>query len=116
MSIRSHLKELRDSADLSLKDVQRATGIADSTISRIENGCATSLPNPNKLRLLAECYHCDIISLFLECGYLHENDLLLYKQCFEGVDKLTSEEKELVQSVINAITRKRGESNEIPAR
>jgi len=55
---------------------------------------------------LAGLYNVSVISLYLLCGYLDENDLTQYQRCFSGVDLLTDEERDLVQKQIDILTKK----------
>lgn len=107
------LKELREASGMSLSEVHKATGLHDSTVSRIERGESLEPPAKN-LKKLADLYHGDIIQLYLACGYLTANDLKNYSRCFEGVDLLTDEERSAIQTQINLFGKsKRGEHDGI---
>lgn len=88
------LKKLRQDSTLSLNDVYKKTGIHDSVLSHIENG-ETQNPSPTTLKKLARLYNVNVISLFLLCGYLDENDLTQYQESLSGVDLLADEEIDL---------------------
>lgn len=99
------LRKLRQNLNFSLNDVYQKTGIHDSVLSHIEKG-ETKNPAPATLKKLAGLYNVNVISLYLLCGYLDENDLTEYKRCFSGVALLTEEERDLVQKQINIFTKK----------
>ena len=99
------LKKIRRNLNFSLNDVYNKTGIHDSVLSHIEKG-ETQNPAPATLKKLAELYDVNVISLYLLCGYLDENDLAEYQRCFSGVALLTEEEKDLVQKQIDIFTKK----------
>lgn len=103
--IGQHLRKIRQKSKISLKDVYKKTGITDSILSRIENGNAVE-PAPSILRKLAVFYNIDLISLYKSAGYLTNKDLKVYQQFFSGIDSLSEEEKEYIQSGINLLNRK----------
>ena len=103
------LKEQRLAKNLSMKSVYKATGIHDSTLSRIENG-DTPEPPAKTIKKLTDLYEGNAVELFISCGYLQVSDLEKYQQCFSGIDKLTNEEKALIQAQIDLFLKnKRGE-------
>lgn len=105
------LKELRETSGMSLSEVYKATGLHDSTVSRIERGEVLEPPAKN-LKKLADLYHGDIIQLYLSCGYLTANDLKNYSRCFDGVELLTDEERSSIQTQIKLFgKRNRGDHN-----
>ena len=97
------LRKLRQDSTFSLNDVYQKTGIHDSVLSHIEKG---ETQNPATLKKLARLYNVNVISLYLLCGYLNENDLTQYQRCFSGVDLLTDEERDLVQKQIGILIKK----------
>lgn len=99
------LRKLRQDLNFSLNDVYQKTGIHDSVLSHIEKG-ETRNPAPATLKKLAGLYNVSVISLYLLCGYLDENDLAEYQRCFSGVSLLNDEEKELVQKQIDILTKR----------
>lgn len=103
--IGQHLRKIRQKSKISLKDVYKKTGITDSILSRIEKG-NTVEPAPSILRKLAVFYNIDLISLYKSAGYLTNKDLKVYQQFFSGIDSLSEEEKEYIQSGINLLNRK----------
>lgn len=104
------LRKFRQDQNLSLNDVYQKTGVHDSVLSHIENG-DTQSPAPGTLKKLADLYGVSVISLYLLCGYINENDLIQYQRCFSGADLLIDEEKDFIQKQIDILTRtRRGES------
>jgi len=101
------LKEYRDKRGLSLKQVNEGTGITNSRLSKIERG-QIECP-PRDLRKLAQLYDIQAILLFIEAGYLHEEDVRDYKFVFEGVLELDETEREHIQSEIDFINNRKGD-------
>lgn len=107
------LKKLRENNNLSYKRVSQVTGVCDSTLYRIEHGMQVD-PPAKVLKRLSSLYKQDIISLYLTCGYLEKSDLENYQQIFSNADKLTVEEKNQIQLLINLLLKNRKENiNEI---
>lgn len=104
------LNKERLKKNLTLKEVQYATGIPDSTLSRIEQGKITK-PSIKIIKKLTDFYKSSIIPLYISCGYLQENDLEKYQQYFSEIDKLTLEEKEHIQNLINLFLKNKGDEN-----
>lgn len=98
------LKNARNKNNQSLKSVQKATGISDSRLLRIETGENDS-PAPADLRLLAQLYQINIVDIYLLAGYLTPNDLLSYQHTFNNVEKLSPEEKQNIQNSIDLFTK-----------
>lgn len=92
---------------MSLKEVQNRTGISNSRLCRIENGSLNSEIPPKDIRLLAEVYDEDLVSLYLLAGYLTRNDLKSYEQIFRNADLLNEDEKRNIQDQINLFTKGR---------
>ena len=107
------LKRLREKNNLSFKRVSKLTNVSDSTLHRIEHGMQVA-PPAKVLKRLSSLYKQDIISLYLTCGYLEKSDLENYQQIFSNADKLTVEEKNQIQLLINLLLKNRKENiNEI---
>ena len=60
-NIGDFLKKQREKNGLSLKDVQKKTGISNSVLSRIENDKKQSGASPIVLRSLSKLYGCSLI-------------------------------------------------------
>ncbi len=107
------LKRLREKNKLSFKKVSKLTRVSDSTLYRIEQGTQVD-PPPKVLKVLSALYKQDIINFYLTCGYLEKSDLKNYQQIFANADKLTSEEKNHIQLLIDLLLKNRkGDTNEI---
>ena len=102
----AYLKRLRKESGLSLKDVYTRCGITDSRLSRIERDEGTPL-TATELRTLANLYSIDLVKLYLDIGYLDENDLDAYSLVFRNASLLTAEEKLHIQEQIDLFTRGR---------
>ncbi len=103
-----HLKNCRKKCGLSLKAVEKKTGITDSRLSKIENG---HLKCPgSELRLLAITYNEPVISMFLAAGYLIPDDLKEYQYVFHGVEMLDPDERKHIQDEINYLIGKKESS------
>lgn len=102
------LKAYRDRSGFSMKQVNEATGITNSRLSKIERG-QIECP-PQDLRKLAQLYDIQIIILFIEAGYLQEDDVKDYQFVFTGVSELDDTEKEHIQLEIDFINKRKGVS------
>lgn len=105
--IGQHLKSIRTQQGLSLKDVYRETGISDSKLSRIENGANLSETDPGTLQTLAKLYHLNLVDLYLTAGYLDAKSLSSYKLIFQNAELLNENERTLIQTLINMLTKER---------
>lgn len=106
--IGQYLKAIRSQQGFSLKDVYKKTGISDSKLSRIENGTNLSETDPTILQALAKLYNLNLVDLYLVAGYLDEESLSSYKQVFQNSELLNQDERALIQSLVNMITKERG--------
>ncbi|MCK5613845.1 helix-turn-helix domain-containing protein [Candidatus Pacearchaeota archaeon] len=73
------LKRIRGIRSLSLRQVEKKTGISNAYLSQLERGEAHN-PSPSKLHALAECYEVPYESLMASAGYLSEKSPLEKKQ------------------------------------
>lgn len=69
------LKYLREKRGVSLKDVEKTTGIPNAYLSQLETGTRKKLPPPERLRLIADYYNVTMQELLKEAGYLQEKDI-----------------------------------------
>jgi len=69
------LKELRDRKGVSLKKVEKATGISNAYLSLLETGDRRRLPKPDRLKALADYYNVSIQELLEKAGYYEEGDI-----------------------------------------
>ena len=102
------LKAYREKLGYTLKGVSKKTGITDSRLCKIEND-HLSCPAP-ELKKLCELYDAPTVPLFIEAGYLDQNDLIDYQLTFSGASELDEDEKEHIQWEINKFNsdRKKG--------
>jgi len=68
------LKSSRQSAALSLRNVEKQTGISNAYLSQLENG-RTRNPSPHVLSKLARVYGVDYSDLMDAAGYPHSHDM-----------------------------------------
>lgn len=101
----SLLKSSRDSKNLTLEQVEKATSITNSRLSRMENNTG-KFPTPSDLRKLAKLYDLDIVSLFICAGFLEKGDLNNYQKCFRDIEHLTTEEISWIQEGISLLAQK----------
>ena len=104
-SLGKRLKAYREKIGLSLHQVNDKTGITNSRLSRIERG-QISCP-PDDLKRLAEAYGLKTVPLFIEAGYLTEEDMIEYQFFFDGISKLDNEEQQYIQEQIDFLNRKK---------
>lgn len=97
------LKELRLKNKLSLDDVYRETGIADSTLSKIENGKSKRPISVETLIKLASIYKVNSIDLLVSSGFISTSDVVSYQKTFSKTDFLNSEELAYIQKMIDYI-------------
>lgn len=69
-SLGQYLKDLRQSAGLSLRDVQMRTGVSNSYLSQVETG--QRRPGTNVLQRLAPIYAVSVRELLEQSGHLVE--------------------------------------------
>lgn len=95
----NRLKAYREKLGYTLKEVSQKTGITDSRLCKIENDYL-SCP-ALELKKLCELYNAPTVLLFIEAGYLDQNDLIDYQLTFSGASELDEDEKEHIQWEIN---------------
>jgi len=69
------LKKLRARKGVSLKKVEEGTGISNAYLSQLETGTRRRLPNPTRLKALADYYNVSIQQLLEKAGYYEEGDI-----------------------------------------
>jgi len=69
------LKELRERKSVSLKKVEDETGISNAYLSQLETGVRQRLPNPDRLKALADYYNVSLQQLLEKAGYFGEGDI-----------------------------------------
>ncbi len=70
-----YLKALREKKRASLKDVERDTGIPNAYISQLETGARKKLPEPDRMRKLADYYNISVRELLFQAGYYEAKDV-----------------------------------------
>jgi transcriptional regulator with XRE-family HTH domain len=100
------LLEQRKKKGMSLKGVAEATGLTDTVIFRIEAG-EIKEPSPNALKVLCNFYDFPVLEIYKKLGWIGEEDLSIYKKCFDGVDNLSDEERNHVQEEISFLVSRK---------
>jgi transcriptional regulator with XRE-family HTH domain len=68
LKLQELLTEARRAKGVSLREVERATGVSNAYLSQMETG-AVAEPSPRKLQALAEYYGVSYGALMNSCGY-----------------------------------------------
>ena len=68
------LKSLRDKQRMSLRDVERESGVSNAYIAQLEKGDRPA-PSPDILKKLARAYNVTVRELLLRAGYLDEPEV-----------------------------------------
>ncbi|MEK7354792.1 MAG: helix-turn-helix transcriptional regulator [Chloroflexota bacterium] len=68
------LKSLRDRRHLSLRDVEKESGVSNAYIAQMEKGDRPA-PSPDILKKLARAYNVTVRELLLRAGYLDEPEV-----------------------------------------
>lgn len=69
------LKELREKKGVSLQDLENATGISNAYISQLETGARKKLPEPERLRKIADYYNVTVQEMLEGAGYYESKDI-----------------------------------------
>jgi len=69
------LKRLREKKGVSLKDAEIATGIPNAYLSQLETGSRKKLPQPDRLRLIADYYNVSVQELLTKAGYYESKEV-----------------------------------------
>ena len=72
----SFLKELREKKGVSLLDVENALKIPNAYISQLETGARKKMPEPDRLRSLADYYNVTVQELLAKAGYYELKNVL----------------------------------------
>lgn len=102
-AIGEHLKQLRIQAEYTLREVSDHVGVSHSYLSMVENGVIVQ-PSPLNLRKLAHFYQVSFDSLLEKAGYYQEKPEIVIVQTpmrFKNEEKLTREQRRLIQGIIN---------------
>jgi len=68
------LKNLRDRQRMSLRDVEKRSGVSNAYIAQLEKG-DRSPPSPDILKKLAQVYNVTVRELLMRAGYLDEPEV-----------------------------------------
>ncbi len=68
------LRSLRERRHLSLRDVERESGVSNAYIAQLEKGDRPP-PRPDMLKKLAKAYNVTVRELLLRAGYLDEPEV-----------------------------------------
>ena len=99
-SIGRFLKAKRLEQNLSLKEAGALTGLTDTKIQRIENDVVREV-SPSAIKKLCSLYKIPVVPIYLELGWISENDLGdKDSYFFKGANRLNEEERQFIQSQI----------------
>jgi transcriptional regulator with XRE-family HTH domain len=98
------LRQARSTVGLTLRDVERETGISNAYISQLESG-QVKQPSPQQLHKLAAVYQLDYGDLLETAGYVLPVRKIETRQTrrsmfLRGEEDLTPEEREKVEEYI----------------
>jgi transcriptional regulator with XRE-family HTH domain len=68
------LKSLRERRHMSLRDVERESGVSNAYIAQLEKGDRNP-PRPDMLKKLAKAYNVTVRELLMRAGYLDEPEV-----------------------------------------
>ncbi len=74
MGFGEYLRELRSKSRLTLREVEKLTGISNSYLSQVETGTKKP-PHPDVLKKLASVYGVALNELMAKAGYLNPNEV-----------------------------------------
>jgi len=106
------LKNLRSAKNLSLRQVERKSGVSNAYLSQLENGKIKE-PSPHILHKLAEVYDTPYNDLMKLVGYIKEqkgenvSKKIMSDVAFKALSELKDDEKEAVLEYIEFIRNKR---------
>jgi len=98
-SLGALLKKTRKRRNLTLRDVQKETGISNAYLSQLENGKIAN-PSPNILHQLAKLYEISYETLMSLAGYPSPSETKPAFRIQDDLNELTPEEKERVREYI----------------
>lgn len=104
-NIGTRLRELRIQNKLSLDDVYKITGIADSTLSKIENGKSKRPVSVDILIKLSAAYNVNFIDLLVSSSLISASDVAAYQKTFRNTDLLNADEQAYIQKMIDYIVK-----------
>lgn len=114
MKIQDLLAEARRLKGVSLRAVERATGISNAYLSQLETG-AVAEPSPKKLHALAEYYGMSYGALMNACGYFtpsaEDRSSSVNTLTFLG-EKLTAPESAAVAAFLHEMRKRARKKSE----
>ena len=103
------LKEARDIAGFTLKQVEESTGISNAYLSQVENGKILK-PSANVLHKLSKVYNIDLENLLVAAGVIQETNApktnILNSVAFSA-DSLTKEEEQALMDYLRFLRFKK---------
>ena len=90
------IKEKREAAGLTQKELGSASGLSDSSIQRIETGSRRT-PSWDTLCKIARALNIHPFEILKNAGYITEEDLMPYTQQISGLSDFTQRELRYVQ-------------------
>lgn len=69
------LRELREKKGVSLKEAEQAMGVSNAYISQLETGTRKKLPDPDRLRVIANYYNVSVTELLAKAGYYESKEV-----------------------------------------
>jgi HTH-type transcriptional regulator, competence development regulator len=103
------LAEARRVKGVSLREVERSTGISNAYLSQMESGSVAE-PSPKKLKSLADYYGVSYVALMNACGYSTGSDRPAQAAsalAFMG-DRLTPAESAAVAAFLHELRKRSG--------
>lgn len=76
----NYLKRLRQRKGVSLKEVEKDTGIPNAYLSQLETGSRQRIPSPERMKILSDYYNEPISRLLKEAGYFEEGGIVETKE------------------------------------
>ena len=70
-----YLRKLREKRGVSIRQVERETGIPNAYLSLLETGSKAHLPPPEVLNRLADYYNVSVQELLEKTGYLQKQEV-----------------------------------------
>jgi transcriptional regulator with XRE-family HTH domain len=96
------IKNSREQAGWSVRQLGDAAGLVPSTVFRLEKGLI-SAPRPNHLRGLAAALKIDVEELYVEAGYLPEDALPELRPYLRAKYGLTDQQTDKIESYLQGL-------------
>jgi transcriptional regulator with XRE-family HTH domain len=69
------LRKLREKKGVSLKEAEKAIGVSNAYISQLETGTRKKLPDPERIRAIANYYNVSVAELLEKAGYYEPEEI-----------------------------------------